>query len=454
MAEANRIARMDCPTQADLKKLKYIIINKCSHIKETELKDLDRGILRVFGRWAAIYDAESLVYQKVAEEGQLIVSLMSQDEQSSSVSNAAWTKAQRSATRMLDKKVDERAHLKIFSGLMVEFTQRSSANKWVNGQVGVIVDLPTHATVSKKEDLKVWAAPIGITELPNGGSYDKVLLKHAGWTEVAVSFFTPLRNEKVDSLLGRRIQYSIRPLIGKTVHRVMGHDVNKLVTCVGAGSSKYRLWERGQIVVILSRTPCCKNMYFIGDPKETADEIVNLILKRGAYDEYMEKLIRCIAHDGSSDGGGIEERRDLNNERCVKLTDLPYRLKDARLPSDETGFVYLLVSLSNCRRIYIGSTNNLRERVLLHNRGHGAEPTRNPAYGGKWGLAGFVAGFEAEKERYEFFERRWSHMVSDNGGDTLDVDSVWDLGVKLVADLEEYNGIDSLNLVKCFETNI
>ena len=111
------------------------------------------------------------------------------------------------------------------------------------------------------------------------------------------------------------------------------------------------------------------------------------------------------------------------------------------------------MDLSQSKRLYIGSTARLRERLLAHCRGFGSEPTRDPRYG-KWGLAGFICGFDGVKDRYRYVESRWSQLVNDSGGDSLGLSAVWDLGIKIIVDVEESNGVPALTAVKCFEMNL
>ncbi len=64
----------------------------------------------------------------------------------------------------------------------------------------------------------------------------------------------------------------------------------------------------------------------------------------------------------NGNGGPI---RDVHTVISVPSV-YPYRISDFSLPSDFTGFVYMLVSVKDCSRTYVGQTENISKR-LYHN---------------------------------------------------------------------------------------
>jgi hypothetical protein len=56
----------------------------------------------------------------------------------------------------------------------------------------------------------------------------------------------------------------------------------------------------------------------------------------------------------------------------------PYRISDISLPPDPTGFVYMLVSVKDCSRTYVGQMENISKRLYQHNKGWGAVGTADP----------------------------------------------------------------------------
>eukprot|EP00957_Ditylum_brightwellii_P066472 5046553-Ditylum_brightwellii.AAC.1 len=69
-----------------------------------------------------------------------------------------------------------------------------------------------------------------------------------------------------------------------------------------------------------------------------------------------------------------------NNSTLEYPEVFPYRVCDIPLPSDNTGYVYFLISCRDTGRTYIGQTINISRRLTEHNSGYGADGTTNPIY--------------------------------------------------------------------------
>ena len=76
--------------------------------------------------------------------------------------------------------------------------------------------------------------------------------------------------------------------------------------------------------------------------------------------------------------------------------EFPFRLCDMHLPTCNTGFVYMLVSLHKPSFRYIGETVNILSRLNQHNSGHGAVTTI-PISWRPYALFAYVSGFNDEK---------------------------------------------------------
>jgi len=69
-----------------------------------------------------------------------------------------------------------------------------------------------------------------------------------------------------------------------------------------------------------------------------------------------------------------------NNTSTVDFPEnYPYKLQFKVLPSDSTGYIYILISKNNEDFTYIGKTENLHQCFRQHQSGHGAFGTSNPA---------------------------------------------------------------------------
>lgn len=85
----------------------------------------------------------------------------------------------------------------------------------------------------------------------------------------------------------------------------------------------------------------------------------------------------------------------------------PYRISDISLPSDSTGFVYMLVSVKDCSRTYVGQTENISKRLYQHNKGWGAVGTADPQYR-PYAVAAYICGMgHMERVEREGIEKKW-----------------------------------------------
>jgi hypothetical protein len=62
---------------------------------------------------------------------------------------------------------------------MVKLTY-NNGNKWSNGQVAIVVNLPDQATLNHWKPFPILLAPVGIRSLPSS-SYTSETLMQSGW---------------------------------------------------------------------------------------------------------------------------------------------------------------------------------------------------------------------------------------------------------------------------------
>ena len=67
----------------------------------------------------------------------------------------------------------------------------------------------------------------------------------------------------------KRKQYGLKHYVSATVHVAMDDTLVKMATSVSTTDNNYNLWDKGQVVVILSRTKIGKHSIFVGQKDET-----------------------------------------------------------------------------------------------------------------------------------------------------------------------------------------
>lgn len=181
----------------------------------------------------------------------------------------------------------------------------------------------------------------------------------------------------------------------------MGETLFALVTKVSRGEWAYQLWEKEQVVVLLSRTRKGKDTIFVGDAEEVAETLAELLQIPSQYSEYMSYILDCLTK--SQTPGGYSPTAPV-----IEQTQHVLRPIDIELPSTDSGFVYILVSLQDKKSLYIGQTTNLVRRLRDHNRGAGAKATAEPLLR-PWALLAYVTGFGKDTRARQRFEGAWKH---------------------------------------------
>jgi predicted GIY-YIG superfamily endonuclease len=209
----------------------------------------------------------------------------------------------------------------------------------------------------------------------------------------------------------------------------MGSDLGHLVTKLSLTDPLYRLWEKEQAVVMLSRTERARDIIFVGHPREIIDAILQVIQIRSQYSEYMNHIIDVLSDEGSS-LHGIRQVPALNQNLH------PFCPLNVVQPNDGSGYCYILDSLKDRRTTYIGQTKRLVQRLHEHNSGYGSEGTSDYRLR-PWALLAFVTGFDGNVTAMLAFERQWKMRR-----DILHITGpmqIADLGRSLIATWQEAN---------------
>ena len=197
----------------------------------------------------------------------------------------------------------------------------------------------------------------------------------------------------------RTSQYGLQLYVASTFHSTMGKTLLKLATRVDETydqNSPCALWDPTQVVTLLSRTKLPSDTYFVTkNPEATAKAIYRVLKRKSAFRSYLTDLIDRLCSSASNAAPMVID----HNQSIFRPRDIP-------VPSDKTGYVYILVSTRNTNYVYIGSCKCLHTRFRQHNSGHGALQTGSATLR-PWALLGFVSGFQGNDAIRLQFENRW-----------------------------------------------
>ena len=136
---------------------------------------------------------------------------------------------------------------------------------------------------------------------------------------------------------------------------------------------------------MFSRKRTAKAMIIVGVKSWVISKLWELIATPNQWTLMMENILDMLT---------INSDRDPSQAPVLNYTgDFPFTLRNAFIPSDNTGFVYILFSRPNPNFIYIGKTENLTDRYRQHNAGNGAVGTSLPE-NLPYILAGYITGLQ------------------------------------------------------------
>ncbi len=424
-------------------RFRYLIENFCTHVDNFSHPLLSGEKLRLFGKRSAKQLAENSLLEAKQRQfsGKQFIECKAIDFESTLESQ--WDYASEPTTTLLSRHVKEPEKLCFYPNATFEITF-NSGDMFSQGQIALLAEMPTDEQVADFSPISIYVAPNGCKTFPSTHSHET--LEQQGW---CLQTMTKCKEHIVflnHGVQAKRRQYGLRHRIASTVHAGMGQDLQYVVTKVTekSGDPTYHLWDREQVIVLLSRTNYAKNIIFVGDKKETSNALSELLTKRSQYTEYTNSLLRTLS----------TKICDLSHMQTLNLSLYPYRALDYDMPSTSCGFVYLLQSLSPYmdHSTYIGETNNLIRRVREHNQLRGSNSTKNPLLL-PWGLVCFVTGFSSTCSRTrKVFEMLWK-VERDKQKQfhkrNLSIDEICNVAKTLIT---KYKG-EELRFIQCCSYN-
>ena len=147
----------------------------------------------------------------------------------------------------------------------------------------------------------------------------------------------------------------------------MGDTLPSIATTFSMTDRNFYLWYKGQLIVIISRTRLAIDTIFVGDKESTLNALVAILKCRTQSTDHMENILKVVKINIDDDNVEIEENRGT-----MSHANFPCRPNDISLPTDCSGYVYMLISLCSNDFCYVGKTKDLHQRMVSHQSGHGS----------------------------------------------------------------------------------
>ena len=320
----------------------------------------------------------------------------SEDSQNPQQSHQEWQPENDTTSNSLDHKCKEPRCLLFFVGAVYQFTYNEDG-VFTQSQLGFLLDLPSHSIIDSFGKIPIMVAPPGMKII----EYDSIKTRddyiNDGWIKQYVGPSPERTHNMQFNMRGQRKQYGLKHHVTSTVHATMGDTLNKIATEISDETNEFRLWDKAQAIVLLSRTKLGSNIIFVGNKNNTINALSSLIKTTNQWMNYMEKVIEMVSINGLEDH---TEMSVFNHQEC------PFLLQDMPLPQCNTGFVYMLVSTRDHTFCYIGETVNITVRLNQHNSGYGSITTC-PSSLRPYALFAYVCGFDDNKMLRRSFEYMW-----------------------------------------------
>ena len=411
-----------------------LLTKHCNFVAKEE--DAPQGALFVYGKNAPVRSRQQ---QKIKALKKLpptmVLTHLSKDIERNF--EGKEREASASTTRMLDKAIREPSCLYLYVGGRYRLTYNHKSGMFSNGQLAFLHELPDPLALAHHRPISMLVAPPGCSHIPTETDTPQTLMQ-AGWTakEVGIS---PDNPQKLRTITAKRTrQYGLQLYVGSTWHSTMGKTLAQVATQVSSRncrSDPYSIWDPTQVVIMLSRTRLPHDTTFItSKPNETAKALFSILRKTSPLRDYLAYLVNnlCGIQTPDTTKNTIDQRQSI------------FVPRDVLLPPDNTGFVYILISLKG-NVVYIGSCFNILLRLQRHNSGFGALQTAPEALR-PWAVLAYISGFQGMETHFRQLENEWiaakNRQLQSNRLTTTPTDIVA-LGHSL---MEQYNQSHNLQL--------
>ena len=335
------IIRNHTSTAAETDEAVAILRRRCRGNFYHSWKDVPVGVMRVVSTKQAEKDTADDFLVAVEAKGTIVERYESRDEICGG--GGQWQEATTSARRTLDNSCLEARELRVFVGCVVRLTYNSymAGPTFSQGQLAIVTHLPDPAIAPE-------IAEAHLRLLPPGCVDTTVMVGQAIKVKRRL---TPAVEVGRKGLLARRQQWPFRLYVSTTIHRVIGETTPILATQLALSNSKFVIWEKEQLLVVLSRVRSLDNLYFVGQMEELVATVKGLLAKTDPTEVFLDQLL-------SGDAPPPDPR--------VQKTGFVTR--SSEIPSWNCSCTYFLIN-NDSSKVYCGETGNMRARLRQHKTG-------------------------------------------------------------------------------------
>ena len=181
-----------------------------------------------------------------------------------------------------------------FKGALYQFTFNQDGN-FSQSQLCLLLKVPSNDDILHFRKVEVLAAPPGLKWIMYDPNMTEDNYINKGWDKVTVGL-PPDRSHKINNYLqAKRRQYGLKHHVTSTIHASMGDTLPRIATQISCSNAIFKLWDKAQIIVLLSQTKFAKDIIFVGNIESTLKAIIELCKYSNQWTDYMELILEMAS---------------------------------------------------------------------------------------------------------------------------------------------------------------
>ena len=374
----------------------------CTFVPNWDSPEINERTYRLYSKKVPAKQASRQYAERVKRclDRNEYISIIASDVEKPRLSHSEWYAATNITIDQIAHIRKEPTELLLFRGGQYEFTFNKE-NVFSQSQMALLYDLPSVDDVRNFRQFKILCAPPGLKDFSiNIDDTSKQELLDEGFTEVSIGIAPDRTLGLKNNMQAKRKQYGLQHRVTNTIHGAQGQTLPQMATEISKADPDFNIWDKGQLIVILTRTKKAKDTIFVGNKQDVLDALKCILLSRTQWSDLIDHVLGIVT---------INSRSYTQNAvvRTINQNAYPFRVCDISLPSTRTGFVYFLMSLKDKTFTYIGSTVCIVERLPQHNSGYGSFETC-PNNLRPFCIMAYICGSKLENKDFRLYlERKW-----------------------------------------------
>jgi len=345
------IIRKGKPTRPEVRDVLAILERRCKNNNVLQWFQVPDGIMRLVSKKAAEKQVtDDYVTRKKSEQGATYIESAAKDE-ARLITEGNWQEASEDLSRELDRKCLSRRDLIILKNSVMSLTYNNNTARpnlpiFSQGQLVVIKEIPP----TDNEPLIGKLIPVNehfngnFEEIPQ--NWPRIVIRRANSATYSLG-------ERKTRLV-RRNQFPLRYHVCNTIHKAMGDTINRIATRISNVDDNYALWEKAQLLVVISRIRSLDNLTFVGPWNENMNGIRCLLNKQNLISDYVTQRINSLNVIGDPIALYVPQF-----QRKIGFC--------SQVPYEECGFVYMFVSAQNDNVNIIEQCHCIRHDLNFYN---------------------------------------------------------------------------------------